>query len=123
MVRDNSIWHGIGLGIFLSVVVSTILGWLGLGHGVTVTIILYLICYLPAGYLVAYLNPEHPYTLAAIAGIILSLLNQAIIIYFVPDVLFHPAVLNLGILGGIIATLIGAIPGVQFKQRRLKREG
>ena len=121
MIKENSIWHGIGFGILLSIVISTLLGWIGLGDGLAVTFILHLICYIPAGFLVAYLNPKHPYTLAAIAGVILSALNQVFtVFYLAPGMLAAPFILNLGILFGIFTALIGAILAEQPWRRLLK---
>ncbi|WP_217589271.1 hypothetical protein [Lentibacillus saliphilus] len=108
MVKQNSIWHGIGLGIFLSIVLGTLLGWLGLTYGFMVTILIYIVCYIPAGFLVAKLNPNHPYTLSAIAGIILSGLNQLVSIYMQPGILGFPLILHFGILIGVLTSLLGA---------------
>lgn len=121
MIGNKSIWHGIGLGIFLSIVVSTLLGWLGLGNGLTASITLYLLCYLPAGFFVAYLNPNHPYTLAAISGVVLSILNQAVaILFFTPGILAYPFILSTGILFGITAAIIGAVFMMQPWRRFMK---
>lgn len=110
MVKEQSIWHGIGFGIFLSIIVGTVLGWLGLGGGPIAAIILFFTAYIPTGYLVGYLNPNHPYTLSMIAGIILSFFNQLVIIFYLaPSILLSPLTLNLGILFGVLASLTGAV--------------
>ncbi|GGK09336.1 hypothetical protein GCM10007063_34740 [Lentibacillus kapialis] len=124
MIKENSIWHGIGLGIFLSIVVSTLLGWAGLGNDPLSSFILYLLCYIPVGLLVAHLNPYHPYTLAAISGVILTVLNQIVtIFYFSPGILAYPFILRSGILFGIIACLIGAAISTNLWRLAIKVKG
>lgn len=120
MVKHNSIWHGIGFGMLLSIVVSTLIGWLGIGQGIISYLALYLLCYIPAGFLVGYLNPNHPYTLAAIAGVILSVLNQIVTIIIAPGILLTPLVLNTGILLGLVTTIIGATLSVIYSKKVVK---
>lgn len=120
MVKENSIWHGVGLGIFLSIVISTIWGWIMLPQGYLFFIIVITFSYIPAGFLVAYLNPNHPFILATLVGIILSFLNQLVSIYFSPTILLFPLVLHIGILFGICTSLIGAMIADTIWKYRLK---
>lgn len=113
------VFYGVGIGVLLSVVAGTVVGFLGVAGYLATTIVLFLLAYVPAGYFAAIFNPSHPYASSALAGGMLAVMNQFVTMLFLASgVLADPVLLSLGILFGILCSLAGGLLADQLKRRQ-----
>lgn len=113
------IFYGIGIGALISVVVGTIVGLLGVPGNLAMTIIMFLLAYVPAGYFSANFNRSHPYASSALTGGMLAVMNQLVTMLFLTSgVLADPVLLSLGILFGTLSSIIGGLLADKLKRRQ-----
>ncbi|GAA5345782.1 hypothetical protein [Planifilum fimeticola] len=99
------ILQGLGTGIVVGLFFGLLLGFFNLGVGFITIGFLILITYLPTGYVAARKN-EHPFLSTGIASFLLVLINQIFSMVFYGG--FHPGVFVLGLVVGLILSLVGA---------------
>lgn len=99
------ILQGLGTGIVVGLFFGLLLGFFNMGVGFITIGFLILITYLPTGYVAARKN-EHPFLSAGIASFLLVLINQIFSMVFYGG--FHPGVFVLGLVVGLILSLVGA---------------